>query len=56
MVVIAVDYDCFLTCLYKFYGSFSILHDIAFSSGQLRLKEGVSGEKASTLLFFVSIM
>ena len=38
MVVIAVDYSCFLTFLYKFNDSLSIINSIA--SGQLQLKGG----------------
>ena len=52
MAAIAANYVCFLTYLYKFHGNLSLLHDIACSSGQLRLEGGIDGDEPSTLLSF----
>ena len=52
MVAIAVDYSYFLTFLYIFYYSFSILHDITSSSCPFRLEGRVGGEEPSTVLSF----
>ena len=49
-LVIAVYYTCFLTVLYKFHASLSMVHGITSSFGKLRLEGGVGGEEPSTLL------
>ena len=55
MVAIAVDYSCFLSFLYKFHDSLSILHGITSSPASFGWREGWVGRSLPLCCPFVSI-